>query len=815
MAKQRNIPVRDIAANPILKAAYEKQLQENPVDSDFRKAASEYDPSSIKGVKDLSNVVRDQKTYMTNLDRTLKRLDKTINKVDGTMSKTMQVLTESLGIQRKMVSELQKLNNLTRREDDQMLEVLQDIDDHISNDGGKAEGHGSELASGLQSKLESILLSVFNKTALQLGSAGAGLFAGIKLNELIKDFTNSETGQKIGDAVATAKKSIGFTQENFPELTEMIRSWYGTGIPEMLGGKSKKEFEQSHNLTPNKAEVSESIKELQNKQQAKRIGEQRYHGDELTEEQKKKGYENPYNKDPNKGGYNSSNEQFSSGGEVPKNGWWTSEKQKQAVDYLIKNGGFTEYGAAAAVARMTKEAPKGPGDSNNIGGGHWGIAQWGVNRRGREMANASFEEQLAWYVKETQTTEKPAGERFRTAKNAQEGAYAAASFERAEGWKESGGKKDVLMNNTPIDDVYKNTIGQSSSTKQNTQESTEPRTIKKFVKGAGWTGMQEVPNPKYKAPDATQVASSSSKVVSPNEGRDANSQTKTSTAGEKAYSGNLEGVNSALVSAFEQAAAEYKQKTHKDVKVNSGLRTYEEQQKLWDNRKNNPNPVARPGTSLHEKGLAIDINSAQANEMDRMGILAKYGLNRPVPGDPPHIQLMGTKYKEASNAPLPNIGPPDTTNTSQNAQPVSQQPMTPSMGMPMMGGLGNIMGMIGGMGGMGGIGGMLGMAMPLIGNLLGSIFDESNGLPQGMPSRPASSLIPAFADQSIMGGLNSAVNGQDGAQGSQRFPSQSQSAQGLPPEVSGVGNMAMSATVPWADLLKTIFGSGAKECPHK
>ena len=44
------------------------------------------------------------------------------------------------------------------------------------------------------------------------------------------------------------------------------------------------------------------------------------------------------------------------------------------------------------------------------------------------------------------------------------------------------------------------------------------------------------------------------------------------------------------------------------VPVVSGLRTYEQQRALWDRRASNPYPVARPGTSDHERGLAVDVS---------------------------------------------------------------------------------------------------------------------------------------------------------------------------------------------------------------
>lgn len=42
-------------------------------------------------------------------------------------------------------------------------------------------------------------------------------------------------------------------------------------------------------------------------------------------------------------------------------------------------------------------------------------------------------------------------------------------------------------------------------------------------------------------------------------------------------------------------------------RIVSGLRSTERQRQLWANRKSNRYPVARPGTSKHEKGLAFDL----------------------------------------------------------------------------------------------------------------------------------------------------------------------------------------------------------------
>lgn len=77
------------------------------------------------------------------------------------------------------------------------------------------------------------------------------------------------------------------------------------------------------------------------------------------------------------------------------------------------------------------------------------------------------------------------------------------------------------------------------------------------------------------------------------------------------------------------------------VVVVSGLRTRAEQQALWDRRHTNPYPVARPGTSDHERGLAIDV--ARSAVADLLAVAQVAGLCQPLPEtDPVHFVVCGT-----------------------------------------------------------------------------------------------------------------------------------------------------------------------------
>jgi hypothetical protein len=77
------------------------------------------------------------------------------------------------------------------------------------------------------------------------------------------------------------------------------------------------------------------------------------------------------------------------------------------------------------------------------------------------------------------------------------------------------------------------------------------------------------------------------------------------------------------------------------VPIASGLRTRAQQQALWDRRATNPYPVARPGTSDHETGLAVDVPRRAVPEV--LGVAAAAGLCRPLPDtDPVHFVVCGT-----------------------------------------------------------------------------------------------------------------------------------------------------------------------------
>lgn len=117
---------------------------------------------------------------------------------------------------------------------------------------------------------------------------------------------------------------------------------------------------------------------------------------------------------------------------------------------------------------------------------------------------------------------------------------------------------------------------------------------------------------------------------------------------------DIAGLQSGMKSAVGAANAEFMAKFGRPFLVTSGKRSLEKQQQLFD--KYGASRAAKPSPNApHVKGIAIDVNTPDANKLDESGILGKYGLSRPlwpsgkgkVKPEAWHIQMTGT--------------PPDTT----------------------------------------------------------------------------------------------------------------------------------------------------------
>ena len=98
--------------------------------------------------------------------------------------------------------------------------------------------------------------------------------------------------------------------------------------------------------------------------------------------------------------------------------------------------------------------------------------------------------------------------------------------------------------------------------------------------------------------------------------------------------GAVAGLQPEMVAALRRAEA----LLGEPVPMTSGFRSRAEQQRLWDARGSNPYPVARPGTSRHETGLAVDVPLSFVPRL--RAVAAEVGLCFPLPvSDPIHFEL--------------------------------------------------------------------------------------------------------------------------------------------------------------------------------
>jgi hypothetical protein len=103
-------------------------------------------------------------------------------------------------------------------------------------------------------------------------------------------------------------------------------------------------------------------------------------------------------------------------------------------------------------------------------------------------------------------------------------------------------------------------------------------------------------------------------------------------------SGHRRAPETGLAPAMRAALARAEQLLGGPVPITSGFRSAAEQRRLWLGRATNRYPVAPPGTSMHERGLAVDVPSAVADRL--AGVAAGAGLCRPLPRtDPVHFEL--------------------------------------------------------------------------------------------------------------------------------------------------------------------------------
>jgi hypothetical protein len=101
------------------------------------------------------------------------------------------------------------------------------------------------------------------------------------------------------------------------------------------------------------------------------------------------------------------------------------------------------------------------------------------------------------------------------------------------------------------------------------------------------------------------------------------------------------GERAGLASTMVAALASADRLLGRPVPVVSGYRSPAQQQALWERRASNPYPVARPGRSLHERGLAIDVPRGFIDDL--LSVAGQVGLCQPLPRtDPVHFVVCGS-----------------------------------------------------------------------------------------------------------------------------------------------------------------------------
>jgi hypothetical protein len=140
------------------------------------------------------------------------------------------------------------------------------------------------------------------------------------------------------------------------------------------------------------------------------------------------------------------------------------------------------------------------------------------------------------------------------------------------------------------------------------------------------------------------------------------------------------------------SAKDYHAQTGRPLQINSGFRTAEDQKRLYDEsisagrpgKTASGYPIAKPGTSKHQKGIVVDIQQGKDDPVAQQ-ILANRGFAQNVPGDPVHFEYVEKKSPTAptvaptvqATAPTMQFDPSSATEFTEPAPPKTQ-PEAPS-----------------------------------------------------------------------------------------------------------------------------------------
>lgn len=114
---------------------------------------------------------------------------------------------------------------------------------------------------------------------------------------------------------------------------------------------------------------------------------------------------------------------------------------------------------------------------------------------------------------------------------------------------------------------------------------------------------------------------------------------------------SLNGLNAEMLKNFNGMVEEYGAMTGNTTYVTSGVRTFEQQNALY---KKDPKKAAKPGGSLHEFGLALDVSSSTLDDLDNLGLMKKYGFTRPIGGETWHLESAGIQQNKDAAKNDPN-----------------------------------------------------------------------------------------------------------------------------------------------------------------
>lgn len=185
-------------------------------------------------------------------------------------------------------------------------------------------------------------------------------------------------------------------------------------------------------------------------------------------------------------------------------------------------------------------------------------------------------------------------------------------------------QKKVAAKNTAAKPATKTVTTAATAVRQTDVKPVAPMVppdAEQAVKAAGASKAEDLP---------TQAVKSAGGPIS--DGRNANTYIALSN------DAKLDGLNNQFKEQLFGAIEEYGIATGKRVPINDAFRTYQDQ---INRKKKYGDRAASPGSSVHEYGMAVDIDAAILNEMDKLGLLRKYGLIRPVGQEPWHLEPIG------------------------------------------------------------------------------------------------------------------------------------------------------------------------------